>query len=60
MTDKFENIDSEEIKLTQSGELEISASLQDAVAGGFDPETEEDEARAINTNCEVTNNKGCN
>ena len=44
MTDKFENITSEEIKLNEKGEVELSEELADAVAGGFDPEQgEEDE-----------------
>jgi hypothetical protein len=60
MTDKFENIDSEEIQLSKDGELKISGELQDAVAGGFNPEAEEDEVADINTKCQVTNNKGCN
>lgn len=42
MTNKFENINSEEIKLNELGEIELSQELQDAVAGGFSPEEEED------------------
>jgi hypothetical protein len=60
MSDKFENIDSEEIQLNKDGELQISDALQDAVAGGFNPEEEDNEAPEINTKCKVTNNKGCN
>ena len=59
MTDKFENIDSEEIVLNANGELEISAELQDAVAGGFNPESEEEEMGVVdaevNTKCTVSN-----
>lgn len=43
MSDKFENIESEEIKLNKNGEVELSADLADAVAGGFNPEEEESE-----------------
>lgn len=42
MTNKFENINSEEIKLNELGEIELSQELQDAVAGGFSPEEEEE------------------
>lgn len=50
MTDKFENIESEEIKLNKNGEVELSDELADAVAGGVDPEQgDEDEASDKNT-----------
>ena len=56
MTDKFENINGDEINLNVNGELEISDALQDAVAGGFNPEAEEDEMPddKTNINCPVT------
>lgn len=57
MTDKFENIESEEIKLNKNGEVELSDDLADAVAGGFDPEAD-DELEDTNVHCTVTNN-GC-
>ena len=48
MTDKFENIESEEIKIKNNGEIELSDALTEAVAGGFDPEQdEEDEMKEI-------------
>lgn len=50
MTDKFENIKSEDIKLNKDGEVELSAELAEAVAGGFNPEEDESEA---------TNNGAC-
>ncbi|CCQ09184.1 hypothetical protein PALB_180 [Pseudoalteromonas luteoviolacea B = ATCC 29581] len=53
MTNKFENINSEEIKLNELGEIVLSQELQDAVAGGFSPEEEEDEEG--NVNCPVVN-----
>ena len=43
MTDKFENIENEEIKLNKNGDVELSDELANAVAGGFNPEEEEDE-----------------
>jgi hypothetical protein len=59
MTDKFENIDCEEIKMNDFGELEISDALLDAVSGGFNPEEEEEELPDTNNGCTVHNNKGC-
>lgn len=56
MTDKFENIESEEIKLNKNGEVELSDELANAVAGGFNPEEEqEDEGNGIcaNGSCAV-------
>lgn len=57
MTDKFENINSEEIKLNKDGELELSAELANAVAGGFSPEEEEEDE--ANVGCHTTNNISC-
>jgi hypothetical protein len=51
MTDKFENIESEEIKLNELGEVELSKELAGAVAGGFSPEKEDDEDIVINIWC---------
>lgn len=49
MSSKLEKIESGDILIGETGELELSEELQDAVAGGFDPELEEgDEA---NTAC---------
>lgn len=59
MTDKFENINADEIKLNANGELEISEALQDAVAGGFDPEAAEDEATEIKNESDCTVNVNC-
>ncbi|PAJ75946.1 hypothetical protein CJF42_02680 [Pseudoalteromonas sp. NBT06-2] len=42
MTDKFENIESEEIKVNENGEVELSEELSTAVSGGFDPEQDEE------------------
>ncbi len=58
MTDKFENIESEEIKLNKNGEVELSDELANAVAGGFNPEEEEEEEEeCINVgNCECKQN----
>jgi hypothetical protein len=52
MTNKFENIESEEIKLNELGEIELSEELAGAVAGGFSPEEEDEEG---NVNCPVLN-----
>jgi hypothetical protein len=51
MTDKFENIESEEIKLNELGEVELSEELAGAVAGGFSPEEEDEEGITINFGC---------
>ncbi|MBU2971603.1 hypothetical protein KO527_19840 [Pseudoalteromonas sp. C2R02] len=51
MTNKFENIESEEIKLNKNGEIELSPELADAVSGGFNPEQEDEEAAAKNKIC---------
>jgi hypothetical protein len=56
MTNKFENIESDDVKLNKDGELEVSEELAGAIAGGFNPEEEEDED--VNNGCTVTNN-GC-
>jgi|TARA_B100001059_G_scaffold236417_1_gene286797 hypothetical protein len=53
MSNKFKNIESEEIKLNELGEIELSEELTDAVAGGFSPEEEEDEG--INVGSCTTN-----
>jgi len=49
MTDKFENIKSEEIKLNADGEVVLSGELANAVAGGISPEGAENDS----------NNAGC-
>ncbi len=53
MTDKFENIKSEEIKLNKDGEVELSPELAESVAGGFNPEEHESEGNGgcINFSC---------
>ncbi|CAM3012574.1 MULTISPECIES: hypothetical protein [Pseudoalteromonas] len=51
MTKKFENIESQEIKLNELGEVELSEELANAVAGGFSPEEEEEEGVTINFGC---------
>ncbi|AQP99735.1 hypothetical protein B0W48_07975 [Pseudoalteromonas aliena] len=56
MSNKFENIESEEIKLNELGEIELSEELTDAVAGGFSPEEEDEEG---NTGCGNTVNGSC-
>lgn len=38
MTDKFENIESEEIQINSKGEIQLSAELEEAISGGFNPE----------------------
>lgn len=38
MNSKLESIKSEDIKLNEQGNLEISEALQDAIAGGVDSE----------------------
>jgi len=51
MSNKLENIKSEEIKLNKDGEVEIPEELQseiDDVAGGVSPEESEEET---NINC---------
>jgi len=53
MTDKFENIESEDIKLNKNGEIELSDALAGAVAGGFNPEEEEE----TNIKCSTVNYK---
>ena len=57
MSNKFENIKSEEIKLNELGEIELSEELTDAVAGGFSPEEEDEED--INQGCGNTVNGSC-
>ncbi|MBL4941338.1 MAG: hypothetical protein JKY81_06685 [Colwellia sp.] len=52
MTDKFENIKSDEIKINKDGEIELSDELANAVSGGFDPEAEEDEGIITVNNCD--------
>lgn len=44
MTNKFENIKSEEIKLNENGDVELSPELAEVVAGGFSPEEEDSES----------------
>ncbi|MBB1335163.1 hypothetical protein H5154_15170 [Pseudoalteromonas sp. SR44-5] len=56
MSNKFENIESEEIKLNELGEVELSEELTDAVAGGFSPEEEDEEG---DTGCGNTINGSC-
>lgn len=56
MSNKFENIKSEEIKLNELGEIELSEELTDAVAGGFSPEEEDEEG---NVGCGNTVNGSC-
>ncbi len=59
MTDKFENIKSEEIKLNKNGVVELSDDLANAVAGGFNPEEEqEDEGNngCVNGSCAMKEN----
>jgi len=59
MTDKFENIKNEEIKINENGEIELSKNLADAIAGGFNPEEEEDEgvlADVCGNNCSCEKN----
>ncbi|NMM42242.1 hypothetical protein [Pseudoalteromonas arctica] len=56
MSNKFENIESEEIKLNELGEVELSEELTDAVAGGFSPEEEDEEG---DTGCGITINFSC-
>ncbi len=53
MTDKFEKIQSEEIKLNKDGEVELSPELAEAVAGGFNPEEHEAEGNngCVNGSC---------
>lgn len=51
MTKKFENIKSQEIKLNELGEVELSEELANAVSGGFSPEEEEEEGVTINFYC---------
>lgn len=58
MSDKLENIESQDIQIDANGDVELSDDLQSAVAGGFSPESEEDEA-ADNTGCGNTANWGC-
>ncbi len=53
MSKKFKEIKSEEIKLNELGDVELSEELADAVAGGFSPEEEEDEV--TNDGCTVLN-----
>ncbi len=53
MTKKFENIESDEIKLNKNGEVELSDELAGAVAGGFNPEEEEEEIFDGNCGCTV-------
>lgn len=57
MTDKFESINSEEIKLNNKGELELSEELMHAIAGGFTPEEGEEEG--TNHSCPSTINGNC-
>jgi len=52
MTDKFENIKSEEIKLNDEGEVVLSGELANAVAGGVNPDGEEAEY-LDNCNCKI-------
>lgn len=59
MTDKFESIDSEEITMNENGEIELSEALQDAVAGGFSPEEEEEEGRDAEDSNICGNNCDC-
>ncbi|WP_299003228.1 hypothetical protein [uncultured Shewanella sp.] len=47
MTDKLQNIKTDEIKLNEDGIVEISDELQEAIAGGIDPESLEDEGNGI-------------
>lgn len=54
MTDKFEKIENEDIKLNEKGDIELSDELADAVAGGFNPEEEESEGDT-NNGCKVIN-----
>ncbi len=49
MTDKFQNIESEEVKLNKDGEIELTSELAKAVSGRFNPE--EDENETHNFNC---------
>ncbi|MCS6237661.1 hypothetical protein G3495_21495 [Shewanella baltica] len=53
MTTKFENIKSEDIKLNENGDVELSPELTEAVAGGFSPEEEENEGtnNCLNISC---------
>ncbi len=51
MTDKFKNIKSEEIKINKNGEVELSDDLANAVAGGFNPEAEDNEDIIVNIFC---------
>jgi len=57
MTNKFENISSEEIKLGPNGELELSDDLVDAISGGFTHE--EEDSDETNYKCQVITNN-CN
>ncbi|RZF90846.1 hypothetical protein LY624_17190 [Pseudoalteromonas sp. N1230-9] len=56
MSNKFENIKNEEIKLNELGEVELSEELAGVVAGGFSPEEEDEEG---DTGCGNTINFGC-
>lgn len=57
MTNKLENITTEDIKLNENGELELSEDLQDAIAGGVGPEDVDEEGNSgCNTGCK---NTGC-
>lgn len=52
MTNKFENINKEDIKINENGDLELSKELTNAIAGGFNPEQEEAEI-GDNCDCEI-------
>ena len=57
MTDKFENIDSEEINLNNNAEIVLSDELTNAVAGGLSTEEDEDGFigdNEINTRCVIS------
>lgn len=54
MKDKFDNIDSAEINVNKHGDVELSEELTNAIAGGFNPEEEENEGDT-NNGCKVIN-----
>ncbi|MAD02398.1 MAG: hypothetical protein CMK65_02050 [Pseudoalteromonas sp.] len=56
MSDKFNKIESKDIKLNDLGEVELSEELAGAVAGGFSPEEEEDESVNVGS---CTTNSNC-
>ncbi|WP_299493939.1 hypothetical protein [uncultured Shewanella sp.] len=53
MTDKLKNIKENDIKLNEDGAVEISDELQDVIAGGVNPEAQEQEDECLNIGCHV-------